>query len=345
MKLEASYDLAPRFQSSGLSAASLLLSPVEPFVYRFADLKPALYPPESSSTDLFILGQNLDRASLSLHTAPVDITVGRQAIAWGSARSVNPTDILAPFTFGTLDTEDRIGVDAVRARIPLGTLSEIDTGYVFGKDFLFQNSAAYGRIKAHACRTDMAFLLMGFRRNLMFGFDLARAIRGAGFWIESAYVLARATESNAADDRRAYLRVSSGADYSFTDKTYGFLEYHFNGAGKALPGEYPDALAEPAYLEGSVYLLGRHYLISGMHYRISGLLTVMAQSMMNLTDRSLLLAPQMEYNLVRNIYLGAGAFFGFGGNRERAESGGPVPLRTEFGGYPNICFGSIRYYF
>ena len=345
VRIEAAYDLAPRFQSEGMAGNSLLFSPINPFSYRVVDLEPNLYPSNSDSVRRFALGHNLDRAAVTVRSKSVDWTVGRQAIAWGSARVINPTDILAPFTFDALDTEDRIGIDAVRARVPLGTLNEIDAGYIFGRDMGFSKSAFYGRGAFNMQQTDISILLMGFRGNMLFGFDMARSIGGAGFWLETAYVETGVFDCDAVGRERNYFRASTGVDYSLTGETYGFMEYHFNGAGASLAGEYTDRYRETAYTEGSVYLLGRHYLIPGITHQYSPLVSFTFQSLINITDASAFLAPQVEYNIAPNVYLGAGAFLGIGKGPVSGELPIPIALRSEFGNYPNIFFASLRRYF
>ena len=124
---------------------------------------------------------------------------------------------------------DSVGIDAVRTRIPLGTLSEVDAGYVFGKHFRFENSAFYGRAKFNVRKTDVSLTAMGFRENFLAGFDLAGSVYGAGIWLESAYVFVDALGDYANGRQYDYFRLSSGIDYSFTGNTYGFIEYHFNG--------------------------------------------------------------------------------------------------------------------
>jgi hypothetical protein len=345
LRFEAAYDLAPRFQSEGLTGGAFPAGGIDPFSYRAVDLDPTLYPTEQGSAPHFSLGQNLDRASLTVRTRPADITIGRQAVAWGSARAVNPTDVLAPFTFETLDTEDRIGIDAVRVRVPLGTLSEIDAGYVFGKDFEFGESAFYARTGLNFLRTDLSVLVMGFRGNLLLGVDLARPLGGAGAWLEAAGVIAGALarENNPTDEN--YFRASAGMDYNFTGELYGFLEYHFNGAGASRAAEYTSLYDKTAYTEGAVYLLGRHYLIPGVVYQFSPLCTVTFQSLINVTDPSVFLAPQVEYNISPNVYIGAGAFIGIGKKPVLGDTASSVDLRSEFGGYSNLYHASLRRYF
>lgn len=160
-----------------------------------------------STIRVFAIFQNLDRAMLSVKTEFADIFIGRQAIAWGSARGINPTDTIAPFTFEKLDTEVQIGVDAARMRIPIGFRGELDVGYVFGTDFKFELRAMYLRSEFYVVQTDVSILLLDFRENLLVGFDVARAIGGAGFWFESSLVFDNALNDVDIQKDSNYLRA------------------------------------------------------------------------------------------------------------------------------------------
>ena len=107
----------------------------------------------------------------------------------------------------------------------------------------------------------------------------------------------------------------------------------------------PWNFSKPAYTEGSVYLMGRHYLIPGITYQLNPLITFTGQSLINLADRSIFAAPQAEYNIASDFYLGAGAFISLGRKPAANGEGTPGILRSEFGAYPNIYFASFRYYF
>ena len=260
---------------------------------------------------------------------------------------MNPTDILAPYRFEELDTEERIGVDAIRARIPMGALSELDLGVVSGKDFNFKSSAAFLRGKFYTLKADVSAMIIAFRENLMTGLDIATSVGGAGVWLESAYTFPDALndDSNIEKDD-SYLTVSLGSDYSFGDKTYGFIEYYFNQAGAGDPNEYRSQFTKTAYTEGSVYLLGKHYLISGINYQITPLMNYSGQLLTNLNDPSVFFYSLLEYNFASNIYLSGGAFIGVG-KKPEVNYGFPVSedLNSEFGTYPDIYFTSISIYF
>ena len=105
------------------------------------------------------------------------------------------------------------------------------------------------------------------------------------------------------------MRLSAGADYNFVQGVYAFVEYHFNSAGQSDPDRYFNNLfytKRTAYVEGAVYLLGRHYIIPGISWQLTPLATVFAEVLSNLNDGSLLIAPSLEYNISDNLYLSLG---------------------------------------
>ena len=336
-----SYDFAPRVQDPSLFSESPIAVSIVPHHYRFADLDSLLYPRKNEPTGSVGIYHNLDRAFVQFSTDFADISVGRDAIAWGSARIVNPTDVVAPFTYDQLDTEDRIGVDAVRVRIPIGALGECDTGYIFGEGFAFEKSALFLRSQLNAAETDFSISLVGFQKHLLAGLDMARGIGGAGFWLEAAYVFVESFDwdTDAADN---YLRASTGLDYSFGEKTYGFIEYHFNGVGVKAPENYLANLNQPAYTQGGVYLMGIHYLAPGFSYQLTPLISSSGQMLFNLSDLSIWVGPQVEYNIAEDIYLSAGGFLSIGKPLENSVT---PEFQSEFGSYPNLLFTSFRAYF
>ena len=179
----------PRVQDPLLFSQSPFAVGVASSRYRVVDFDALIYPSADESIGSVGIYHNLDRAAVQFSTDFADFSIGRDAIAWGSARIINPTDVIAPYTYDQLDTEDRVGVDAVRVRIPVGVMGEVDTGYIFGNNFDFDKSAIFLRTQLNAAETDFSILLLEFQRDLLIGLDVARGIGGAGFWLETAYVL------------------------------------------------------------------------------------------------------------------------------------------------------------
>jgi len=341
LSLAFAYDFTPRVQDPLLFSQSPFAVGVAASRYRVADFESRLYPSEAEPVSSVGIYHNLDRASVQFSTDFADFSIGRDAIAWGSARIINPTDVIAPYTYDQLDTEDRVGVDAIRIRIPVGVMGEIDTGYIFGSDFDFDKSAVFLRTQLNAVETDFSILLLEFQKDLLVGLEIARGIGGAGFWLETAYVLAEPfdAEPNTTDN---YLRTSIGLDYSFGGEAYTFIEYHFNGAGTRKPENFLTNLEEPAYTRGGVYLLGVHYLAPGLTYQLTPLINVSGQILFNLSDPSMWLAPQISYNVAEDIHLSVGGFISIG---KRPKEDDATQLQSEFGSYPNLFFSSFSVYF
>jgi len=367
MEAFASYNFVPRVQDDNFASINDFIQAGGSTTYRVADLDPFLFPSDPDDADNFVIMQNLDRAYVSFAAPAFDFYVGRQAVAWGSARSVNPTDVVAPFLYTEFDTENRIGVDAARLRVPTGALGEVDVGYVAGEDFKDEKSAYYGRTQLYTWNTDTSLMLMRFRTNWLAGVDFTRAIGGAGFWLEGAYVYnsenSRASQADTVIgsqyDLENYTRISTGVDYSLGDGTYLYLEYHYNGAGGADAGDYRFLAGTTAYIDGAVYLFGQHYVIPGLMWPITPLWSLSASVLWNLSDGSALLSPIVEYNIRENFYVAAAAFVGLG----TAPTWDPVvdspllvgngvildPVNTqfasEFGAYPDTYYIEIRYYY
>jgi hypothetical protein len=347
---DLAYDVAPRIQDRRLWDGGLSLPGLAPADYRFADLRDRLFPGPDRTPRSFGVTQNLDRCVLSFKPKAADILLGRQAIAWGSGRVVNPTDVLAPFAFNELDKEERRGVDALRVRVPLGAMDELDVGAVAGDRFKPANDAFYVRGKGHAAKIDFAGLAMAFRGHLLVGLDLARSLGGAGSWLEAALVVPDAFRPERTPGERSYVRVSTGLDYTFRGGTYAFVEYHFNSAGAAAPDAYLALFDTTAYRDGAAYLLGRHYMNAGTTIQITPLLPFTGLIIANLNDGSFILAPSADYNVAENVYLALGAYLGIGRRPEAAPDfplDAPVPglFRSEFGAYPAMVFASFRLYF
>ncbi len=176
---------------------------------------------------------------------------------------------------------------------------------------------------------------------------MTRALGGAGFWIEAAYVITDGLLKNKKTVYDNYFRGTIGLDYSLTDRMYGFIEYHYNQPGENKADDYrlyPEGIA---YFWGSVYLKGQHYLMPGASYQVTPLIIATNNFIWNLNDLSMLIAPTLEYSIAENIYLSAGAFIGVGKAMTFPSYVIPSTIKygSEFGGYADSFFTSFRYYF
>ena len=347
LALKAAYDFQPTIIANSDETSILdLWGEVSGPTYRTDELRSPLWPDEFDGSG-FVIYQNLDRLYASVELPFADVLLGRQPIAWGNAHAVNPTDIFAPFALDALDTEDRPGVDALRMRIPLGMMSELDIGALPGEKWSEETAAAFARGKFYVKQTDFALTGILFRQDLLLGFDMTRAIGGAGTWLEFALVQPAIMEDSFEED--LYSRLSLGAEYVFGGETYVFGEYHYNGAGESEPKNYFSLFTNRAYTQGGVYLMGEHYLITGGGYQITPLISSSGQIIFNAIDYSALIAPNIEYNYAENVYISLGAIIGTGPAMSQLIidplGNFSLDLKSEFGNYPDMAYASFRIYF
>lgn len=295
--------------------------------YRWSDLTKTPGADDGKS----ITRQNLDRFNIRWNLNAGDLTIGRQAVTFGSARIINPTDVFLPFDVQTLNTEYRVGIDAIRFQRPVGQLSEVDMGIILGDDGS-TNSAAFARLKSNVKGSDVELTLIRFSEQNLVGFGLATTLGQFGAWLEFAGV------SGESD----YVRTSLGLDYGFAENWFGMVEYHYNGAGTSDPANYLTQLGTRPYVAGGVFLLGEHYLIPSLSWQISPLVTASFQLLANLDDQSQFTNVGVDFSLSENLYLGL-QWFGFHGDKPQLL---PTPhLSSEYGSNPDRLIVSLRYYF
>lgn len=339
LSLELHYEVKPIFSSKSRFGGFIDLLDTTSSgstSYRVVDLNNERRYDQGETTLL----QNLDRLNVRYDFGSSDLTIGRQAISFGSARFVSPTDIFEPFLVSTLDTEYRVGIDALRYQGSMGDFTEYDMGLVVGKDAKTENSAVYGRFKTSVAGNDIEATAVLRDQLIMVGGGLERAIGDMGFWAEAAYVFA--------DDDADYIRASIGLDRAFGEDILGLIEYHYSEVGVSDLGEFFTQFNSAAFDSGGVYLIGEHYLIPAVNWTATPLLNVSGSAFVNLSDGSAFLRLGGEYSLSDNLYTDFGIYAGVGEGANVPVSGpGPFlgEFGSEFGSFPATAYISLRYYF
>ncbi|MBV1876592.1 MAG: hypothetical protein KUG79_03005 [Pseudomonadales bacterium] len=307
--------------------------------YRVSDIRAQLGP--DSKRRKTTLPQNLDRLNVQFQLASGDLTLGRQAITFGSARIINPTDVFLPFEVRTLDTEYRTGIDAIRFQKPLGPLSELDLGVVLGADARADNSAAFMQLQTNIAGHDIQFSALRFSQHNLLGAGLQSSIGIFGVWLEAAQV----------SGNEDYFRASAGFDFGLFGPDFigagnilAMLEYHYNGAGSKNEQDYLSQPQRFPYQSGGVLLRGQNYLLPALNMQASVRLTLSLQGILNLDDGSLFINFNGDYNLTNNLYLRLGWYL-FSGDDFRLTANQQVVPGSEYGGNPNSLIVGLRYYF
>lgn len=319
------YEISPVFNSTGLVIDNRTVGQAGS-AWRLTDIKTNLNDPDDKNPII----QNLDRFNVQWSLAKVDVTLGRQPISFGAARVINPTDVFLPFDVRVFSQEYRVGVDAIRFQTPLGDLGEFDAGFIWGQD----ENAAFIQLTINAKGNDFSMVALEAGEQKLWGAGLRRAFGPVGFWFEGA-------KSTGIQE---YWRASSGFDIAFSQNILGQIEYHYNEAGSRNPRKYFAISSTPAYTTGGVFLFGTRYLIPGLRFTVSPILTIDAFAVMNLDDDSRFYTLTAELNISDNIYSDFGIYLNKGEELDLSVFRLPK-VNSEFGTLPSLVFVSLRYYF
>lgn len=169
----------------------------------------------------------VDRLTLQIQLKALDITIGRQALNWGSGFAVNPSDPF-PEVLLTEPWKPRSGMNAVRFDIPVGDLSGIQL--VAGSDDAFEHPRLAGRATANWVGADWS-LVGAWRQEIdegIVGADVKGTL-GVGFWFEGVVHIG--------NHRDPWEELVVGVDYSLPifETVMLTAQYYRNGssAGEA----------------------------------------------------------------------------------------------------------------
>ncbi len=259
----------------------------DPANFRWRDLDDTLV-----DDDPVRIRQNLDRAYVRAYPGLGDITLGRQPISFGLARVYSPVDVILPTGLQAQEPDYRAGVDAVRWLVPLGAVSELDLGWVFGDD-----SVLFARGYTQAGRfTWEATALTVNQKHQVLGLGTQTSMGDWGLWQEMA-VLATEQERDGGTGFRATL----GFDQQILDDVYVVAEYHFNSLG--VDGDYAEISDSGWHQTGLVSPWGRHYLSLQASKPLSPLWQASLGQAVNLSDGGLLFTGALSRSLGNNSTL------------------------------------------
>lgn len=178
-----------------------------------------------SSADGYL---DVDRLYADYYHEYFDVRLGRQAIYWGSAQFINPTDPFFQFLLAE-PWRPRRGINAARLTVPFGALNELTL--VAAANDTFTSGGVAGRVRVNWLATDWA-LVGAYRGETEQGF-VGVDIRGTlllGWWIEAALKMGNTV----------YEEIAVGVDYSFPvfESLLVSAQYYRNGSGATHPDRY-----------------------------------------------------------------------------------------------------------
>lgn len=280
---------------------------------RFLDLEDEIHDGTAATAT-----HGLDRLWVRLEPDPrLQLTLGRQAVSWGSGLIWSPVDLFAAFSPTEIDREEKLGVDVVRlvlqphSNLSLDVVGEPldleEHGTANGDD-----SALAARLGTHLGEYDLHLCGGAVQSDLVLGGDFSGYLGDAGFHGEALRTWV--------DERgqRDYFRGLLGIDYAFAAawNPYVAVEYFYNGLGEDDSDGYAARRAETSvqrvFMRGVAYNVGRDYLGGTFRVQPNALLTVQATTLANLHDGSFREFATLVWSATENFDLIVGADVGLG---------------------------------
>ncbi|HDL18948.1 MAG TPA: hypothetical protein ENH29_07825 [Bacteroidetes bacterium] len=302
--------------------------------YEYSNLDAQLWKSGSS------LGYaQIDRLNLDYTAGNLQITAGRQRIAWGTALVWNVTDLFNPKSILDFDYEEKPGSDALRAQFYTGAVAKIEAGFKPGK-------RRYTRTVAGLWSFNKAgydfFVIAGVKNNRkVLGGAWAGDIAGAGFRGEFIFSEAPEKSKTAAFPLPAMFGGSLTAgtkstthfvlsgDYTFSNSFYIHSELLFNSNGKKKnAGLFYYQAQQIGMLSPARWSLFQEFT-----YDITPLVRGSVFGIFNPNDRSIVVLPSVTWSAATNLDM---LLIGFLTAGDRF---------TEFGEFGNSLFIRFKYSF
>jgi hypothetical protein len=277
----------------------------------------------------------LDRFYLDMNRGNVQVTAGRQRVAWGTSLVWNVIDLFNPMSILDFDYEERPGADAVRLQYYTGAVSHVEIVAKPSRDKYKATYAGLGAANTHG----YDFFILGARQNNRFvlGGAWSGHIHGAGFRGElklseppshgrpTGFPLPVNIFRDLTGDTQVAFSAVLSADYAFSNTLYIHTEALFNRNGRTKDiGMYWPQINEVGLLSPS-----RWSLFQEVAYDFHPLVRGDVFVLYNPLDNSFLAAPSISWNMLANLDVMVIAFIAEG--NERAEFG-------DFGTTSFLCF-------
>ena len=236
----------------------------------------------------------------------MELSVGRQAISWGTTQVFTPADPFPAFSPTDPFQVFRAGVDAARLRIYPSALSEIDIVFRPSRTDVGEEVTALAR--GFATWRNWGLSAWG---GTLYG-DPAGAVGasgGIGPWAVNFEAVVRDYHGTVVG-RGAIgtFRLFQVADRDLTIAA----EYQRDGRGAGGPDELLTVLQSREFRRGEYQVFGRDEVAVTAVYQIHPLWSVTSTAIWNLNDRSALVFPGFSYSVSNEASLAGGVFTGTG---------------------------------
>lgn len=298
---------------------------------------------EWSLSDSNYIHTAIDRLNIHWTKDRVDIIAGRQPINLATTFYFTPNDFFAPFAAQTFYRVYKPGVDALRAEVRLGELSQMSLICARGYSPDMDSSNGWSE-RPKGSRTSYIGRISkdayGFEWAFIAGSLADASVIGGSLQGEMFKWLGIRAEGHVAhpdsQDRDSNVEYAVGIEHHWESSLDARIEYFYHGTGSSSVSGYRNLSALHA---GQSIYLGRSYTALGIGYEFTPLFTGQMVLVGNLVDHSLLSSFNALYSLSNESEISFGLGVPFG----RKPRG--FQVRSEFGAYPASLDIEWRWYF
>lgn len=281
----------------------------------------------------------VDRLYLDYSIASLQLTLGRQRIAWGTSLVWNVIDVFNTMSILDFDYEERAGVDAFRVQYYTGPSSKVELAVKPSEDEYKKTWAGLGSI--HLGTYDLFLIAAEKNQRQLMGGAWTGYVGDAGFRGEfkrseapnqgkpSANPVAPGYGESLYESDEEVDCLVLAVDYTFANSFYTHTELLYNSNGKT---KYAGAFALQA-AEADMLSPARLSFFQEFAYDLTPLLRVSVFGIKNADDGSWLASPTLTWSAITNLDLTLTAFI---------SSDDPL---TEWGNQGNSVIGRIKFSF
>lgn len=281
----------------------------------------------------------VDRLAMRWSNERYDFKLGRQAINLATTFYFTPNDFFAPFAAQNFFRVYKPGVDALRADISVGQVSQLSLISVLGyeqdvtSDTGWSNTPDSERL-SNLLRWSNEF--NDFEVSLLYGRIIDRDIIGGAIQGELFEWLGLRMEGHVAnpDSTENYDLFSLGLEHRWENSLQLNIEFFYNGLGASSVAAY-----QQVQISTTNQYFARHYSALGGSYEITPLLIGQAVLISNTDDSSHLFSLNTVYSVSDESEMVVNLISTFG---EEPVNGG---FQSEFGSYPSSVYIEFRLYF
>lgn len=285
--------------------------------YRFDDLSLAPF----QVGDQERVRQNLDRLFLTWQSERRVVTFGRQTISLGVSPFISPFDVITPFAIGSLDQEERAGVDALRWRQGWGA-GELDLMLIVGHDAKEETSAAIAKWLYNSAWFEWQLLAGRFRSRSLAGGALQGDWWGGGWNLEAVFI---------DGDSRNWQQASLSNLYRLPDDFVIQTEIHYSSLGVRGAMSRLQLYQDLDFVNARLRYTGRWYFSSAVSREMSPLWSFSLSQISNLEESSSLVQGILVHSLAEEVDTDLGIIAPLG--------------KGEFEFFGRLYYLSLRYYF